>query len=100
LERKGLHPVRTWEWCLISRIIKITISLIIFQVFLHGEGIHSTAVQLEYQSEADNSLADSPCRLRCPKIQKGEQGGRNVWVDCDTGKCCAEEKSPKKERER
>ena len=65
-----------------------------FQIFLHGEGIHSTAVQLEYHSMdsgdsfAPPSRGGSPCRLRCPKIQKGDHEGGSTWVDCDTGKCC------------
>ena len=38
-----------------------------------------------------NTLQQSECRLRCPKIQKKgdhEGGGGGMWVDCDTGKCC------------
>ena len=81
------------------------------QVFLHGEGIHSTAVQLEYHSldegEAGGRLSpvpageghNGPCRVRCPKVQKRgdrrEEGGAAapggmMWVDCEMGRCCDE----------
>ena len=66
-----------------------------FQIFLHGEGIHSTAVQLEYHSldvgrmsPVQSEGCSHPCRLRCPKIQKGGHEGGSMWVDCDTGRCC------------
>ena len=80
-------------------------------MFLHGEGIHSTAVQLEYHSldegEAGGRLSPvtageedrgGPCRVRCPKVQKRgdrrEEGGSvaagTMWVDCEMGKCCDE----------
>ena len=84
------------------------------QVFLHGEGIHSTAVQLEYHSleeeetggrlspvqpNGEGEDSGGPCRVRCPKVQKRgdrqEEGGAAapggmMWVDCEMGRCCDE----------
>ena len=76
-------------------------------MFLHGEGIHSTAVQLEYHSLEEgadvqpNGEGEGPCRVRCPKVQKRgearEEGGSGaaapggmMWVDCEMGRCCDE----------
>ena len=74
-------------------------------MFLHGEGIHSTAVQLEYHSPEEeeavqpNREEEGPCRVRCPKVQKRgdrqEEGGAAapggmMWVDCEMGRCCDE----------
>ena len=74
-------------------------------MFLHGEGIHSTAVQLEYHSLEEEATGGrlSPvlptCQVRCPKVQKRgdrrEEGGAAapggmMWVDCEMGRCCDE----------
>ena len=82
-------------------------------MFLHGEGIHSTAVQLEYHSLDEGEAGaggrlspvpageghNGPCRVRCPKVQKRgdrrEEGGAAapggmMWVDCEMGRCCDE----------